>query len=129
MAGVFAFITGAGMSSQWNEWVLFTNGGDFAATDPDLRRERRLLRLPAARSCLTVTDWLFAALVIVLLVTAVAHYLNGGIRLQSPFERVTPQVKAHLSVLLALLALVKAADYWLQRYELTVLAARASSTA
>jgi uncharacterized membrane protein (UPF0182 family) len=32
---------------------------------------------------------------------------------------VTPQVKAHLSVLLAVLALVKTADYWLQRFELT----------
>ena len=29
-------------------------------------------------------------------------------------------MKAHLSVLLALLALVKVADYWLQRYELTL---------
>jgi len=117
VAGVFAFITGAGMSSQWNEWVLFTNGGDFATSDPIFGENVGfyVFRLPFL---LTVTDWLFAALVIVLLVTAVAHYLNGGIRLQSPFERVTPQVKAHLSVLLALLALVKAADYWLQRYEL-----------
>ncbi|MGH9260305.1 MAG: UPF0182 family protein, partial [Acidimicrobiales bacterium] len=49
-----------------------------------------------------------------------AHYLNGGIRVQPPSPRVTPQVKAHLSVLLAALALVKAADYWLQRFELTV---------
>ncbi len=34
-------------------------------------------------------------------------------------QRVTPQVKAHISVLLALLSLVKAADYWFQRYALT----------
>ena len=65
-----------------------------------------------------VADWLFAALVIVLIVTAVAHYLNGGIRFQTPMQRVTPQVKAHLSVLLAVLALLKAGGYWLQRYEL-----------
>ena len=65
--------------------------------------------------------WLFAALVIVLLVTVVAHYLNGGIRLQVPGpERVTPQVKVHLSVLLGLLALVRAVDYYLERFELTV---------
>jgi uncharacterized membrane protein (UPF0182 family) len=66
-----------------------------------------------------VIDWAFASLVIILLITVVAHYLNGGIRLQSPFQRVTPQVKAHLSVLLALLALIKAVDYWFARYELT----------
>src|SRR5262249_41585199 len=36
------------------------------------------------------------------------------------FQRVTPQVKAHLSVLLAVLALVKAAGYYLQQFELTI---------
>src|SRR5690606_41974563 len=66
-----------------------------------------------------VIDWLFASLLIVINVTLVAHFLNGGIRVQPPSPRVTPQVKAHLSVLLAALALVKTADYWLQRYELT----------
>src|SRR5207302_5700105 len=55
---------------------------------------------------------------IVLIVTAVAHYLNGGIRLQSPLQKVGPQVKAHLSVLLGVLALLKAAGYWLQQYQL-----------
>ena len=55
---------------------------------------------------------------IVLIVTAVAHYLNGGIRFQSPFQRVTPQVKAHLSVILAVMALVKTAQYYLGRFEL-----------
>ncbi len=116
VALVFAFITGAGMSSQWNQWVLFNNGGDFATTDPQFGNNVGfyVFRLPFLTS---VVDWLFASLVIVLLITAVAHYLNGGIRLQSPFERVTPQVKAHLSVLLALLALVKAGDYWLQQYQ------------
>ena len=63
-------------------------------------------------------DWLFAGLVIVLLVTAVAHYLNGGIRFQSPVQRVTPQVKAHLSVILAVMALVKTGEYFFARYEL-----------
>ena len=55
---------------------------------------------------------------IVLIVTAVEHYLNGGIRFQSPFQRVTPQVKAHLSVILAVMALVKTAQYYLGRFEL-----------
>ena len=66
---------------------------------------------------------------IVLIVTAVAHYLNGGIRFQSPFQRVTPQVKAHLSVILALMALVKTAQYYLGRFELELLDPRAWSRA
>jgi uncharacterized membrane protein (UPF0182 family) len=65
-----------------------------------------------------VFDWLFAGLIVVLVITALAHYLNGGIRLQTPFQHVTPQVKAHLSVILALMALVKTVQYFLARYEL-----------
>src|SRR5437667_120357 len=64
-----------------------------------------------------MVDWLFASIIIILIITAVAHYLNGGIRVQA-VQKVTPQVKAHLSVLLGVLALLKAAGYWLQQYEL-----------
>ena len=118
---LFALITGASTSSQWNEWLLFRNSVDFGdATDPLFNRDVSfyVFKLPFLTY---VVGWLFAALVIVLIITAVAHYLNGGIRLQAPGpNRVTPQVKVHLSVLLGLLALVKAAGYWLQQFELTV---------
>ena len=48
------------------------------------------------------------------------HYLNGGIRLQTPFQRVTPQVKVHISVILALMALTKTVQYYLSRFGLTL---------
>ena len=113
-----AFIAGAGMSSEWNQWILFTNGGSFGVKDQTFQTDVGfyVFKLPFYS---TVVNWLFASGVIILLVTVVAHYLNGGIRLQVPAQRVTPQVKAHVSVILGLLALVKAADYWLQRYALT----------
>jgi uncharacterized membrane protein (UPF0182 family) len=117
-SGILALIAGSGASSEWESWLLFTNGGDFGITDPQFNRDVGfyVFRLPFLSF---VIDWLFASLLIVLIVTAVAHYLNGGIRVQPPSPRVTPQVKAHLSVLLAVLALVKTADYFLQRFELT----------
>jgi uncharacterized protein len=115
---LLAIIAGSGVSSEWNSWVLFTNGGDFGIEDPQFHNDIGfyVFRLPFLSF---LVDWLFASLLIVIIVTAVAHYLNGGIRVQPPSPRVTPQVKAHLSVLLAFLALVKTADYWLQRFELT----------
>ena len=118
VAGVLALIAGSGVSAEWNSWILFTNGGDFGITDEQFGRDVGfyVFRLPFLSF---VVDWLFASLLIVLIITTVAHYLNGGIRVQPPAPRVSPQVKAHLSVLLAALALVKAADYWLQRFELT----------
>lgn len=119
VAGLLALIAGSGASAEWNSWLLFTNGGSFGVKDPEFERDVGfyVFQLPFMSF---VIDWLFASLLIVLIVTAVAHYLNGGIRVQPPAPRVTPQVKAHLSVLLAALALVKTGDYYLQRFELTV---------
>src|SRR5665647_847240 len=115
---VLALVAGIGMSGEWNQWILFRNGGSFGVSDQTFQTDVGfyVFKLPFYSS---VVNWLFAAGVIILIVTIVAHYLNGGIRLQAPGERVTPQVKAHISVILGLLALVKAADYWLQRYALT----------
>ncbi len=113
----FALIAGIGVSSQWKQWILFTHHVDFGQKDPQFHKDIGfyVFQLPFLKF---IFEWLFAGLVIVLLVTAVEHYLNGGIRFQSPFQRVTPQVKAHLSVILAVMALVKTVQYYLGRYEL-----------
>jgi uncharacterized membrane protein (UPF0182 family) len=113
----FALIAGIGVSSQWKQWILFTHYQSFGKVDPQFHKDIGfyVFRLPFLKF---ISEWLFAGLVIVLIVTAVAHYLNGGIRFQSPFQRVTPQVKAHLSVLVAVMALVKTAQYYLGRFEL-----------
>jgi uncharacterized membrane protein (UPF0182 family) len=113
----FALIAGIGVSSQWKQWVLFTHSVDFGQKDPQFHKDIGfyVFQLPFLKF---IAEWLFAGLVIVLIVTAVEHYLNGGIRFQTPFQRVTPQVKAHLSVILAVMALVKTAQYYLGRFEL-----------
>ncbi len=118
ISALFAVIAGAGASGQWNEYLLFRNYVAFGVKDPQFNKDVGfyVFQLPFLS---WVVGWLFAAFVIVFIVTAVAHYLNGGIRVQTPFQRVTPQVKAHLSVLLALLALVKAAGYYLQQFSLS----------
>ena len=113
----FALIAGIGVSAQWKQWVLFTHYQSFHKVDPQFHKDIGfyVFQLPFLKF---IAEWLFAGLVIVLIVTAVEHYLNGGIRFQSPFQRVTPQVKAHLSVILAVMALVKTAQYYLGRFAL-----------
>ena len=119
VAALFALIAGTGMSGQWQNWILFRNSVSFGAEDPLFGRDISffVFRLPFLAD---VVNWLFVALVLSLVMTVVAHYLNGGIRLQAPITRTTPQVKAHVSVLLGLLALVKAADYFFRQFELTL---------
>jgi uncharacterized membrane protein (UPF0182 family) len=116
---LFAVIAGASASGQWNEWLLFRNYVPFGIRDPQFDKDIGfyVFQLPFLTF---VVGWLFAAFVIVLIVTAVAHYLNGGIRVQTPFQRVTPQVKAHVSVLLAFVALIKAVGYYFQQFQLSI---------
>ncbi len=115
----FALIAGIGVSSQWQNWILFTHRVNFGIKDPQFHKDIGfyVFQLPFIQFIL---NWLFAGLVIILLVTAVAHYLNGGIRFQTPGQRVTPQVKAHLSVILAVMALVKTSQYYFSRFALTM---------
>src|SRR6516162_10053165 len=116
---IFALFAGIGTRSQWNNCLLFGHSVSFHQTDPQFHKDISfyVFQLPFIRF---VVNWLFVALVITLVVTIVFHYLNGGIRLQSPTQRTTPQVKAHISVLLGALALVKAVGYWFDRYSLTL---------
>ncbi|HEX6595733.1 MAG TPA: UPF0182 family protein, partial [Acidimicrobiales bacterium] len=117
LSAFLALLFGAGVASRWNEWILFRNRVDFGVQDPQFDTDVGfyVFELPFLSF---LTNWLFAALLVVLIVTTASHYLNGGIRLQSPGPSVTPAVKTHLSVLLALLALVKGANYYLDRFEL-----------
>ena len=103
---VVAFFVGMGVTSQWRSFLLWRNGSgvSFGFTDPELGRDAAfyVFSLPWLKF---VQGWLFSALVGVTLITSLAHYLWGGIRPQAPVlgEKVTPQVKAHLSVLLGLI--------------------------
>ncbi len=117
VAAAFALIAGAGVSGQWENWILFTNAQDFGVADPQFGIDIGfyVFQLPLLSF---VVDWAFASVIIILIITGVAHYLNGGIRAQAPAQRVGREVKGHLSVLLGLLALIRAAGYYLARYEL-----------
>jgi uncharacterized membrane protein (UPF0182 family) len=114
----FSLIMGSGVSAQWQNWILFSNSTSFGVKDPQFHKDISfyVFRLPFLQFA---AGWTFAALLVVLIVSAVFHYLNGGIRLQSPFQRVTPQVKVHLSVLLGLMALTKTYQYYLAQFALT----------
>ena len=117
VAGLVALIAGGGAATQWQSWVLFRHRQDFGIDDATFGVDVGfyVFQLPFLRF---VTGWLFSTLLVVLLVTALVHYLNGGIRTQATGDRVASPVKAHLSLLLAALALVRAAQYLLDRYDL-----------
>lgn len=119
VALVFALFSATGVSTQWEAFRLWRVSGEvsFGVIDPLFQRDVAfyVLSLPFQRF---VQSWLFSSLVVVTLVTAGTHYLWGGIRYRAMGERVTPQVKAHLSVLLGVVLLVRAWGYRLGQFEL-----------
>jgi hypothetical protein len=113
-----ALLVGAGAGARWNEWLLLRNRVEFGVADPQFGRDVAfyVFQLPFVSF---VVDWLFGSLLAVTVIVGVAHYLNGGIRLQATGRSVTAGAMGHLSLLLALVALVRSAGYWLDRFELT----------
>jgi len=119
VALLFGLFAGSGATSQWRSWLLFRHGAKFGSTDPVFHKDLGfyVFHLPFYRF---VFAWTFSTLLVVLIVTAVGHYFMGGIRLDQRGGRATPQVKVHLSVLLALIVLLKAWGYRLDQYGLVV---------
>ena len=118
VAALLGFLIGSPAAAQWQDWSLFRNSVPFGVKDPLFSQDVSfyIMRLPFIEF---VVDWTFASLVLVTLVTAGIHALNGGIRLQIQGRKVTPLAKVHLSVLFAVLSIVRAVDYWFSRYNLT----------
>ena len=116
---VFALLAGIGANREWNNWDLLRYHISFGIKDPQFHKDVGfyVFELPFIRFLI---GWTFEALAIVLVVTAVAHYLNGGIHVQGTERRVTAAVKTHISVLLGALAVVKGIDYYFQRFELVL---------
>ena len=117
IAILFALIVGGGTGGEWQKAILYFNSVEFGIDDPQFSKDIGfyVFELPFIQFLIS---WFFRALIIVAVITAIAHYVNGGIRVQTTGQRVTPQVKVHLSVLLALIALTRAVGYYYDRFGL-----------
>ncbi|MEY4632692.1 MAG: hypothetical protein RLZ18_64, partial [Actinomycetota bacterium] len=118
LALLLSFMLGLPASGAWEDWLMFRNRQAFSVGDPQFKANVGfyVFRLPFAQF---VVNWTFGALVLVILATTAFHFINGSIRPQDRVQRVTPQAKVHLSVLLAGGTLLRAAGYWLSKYDLT----------
>ena len=79
LAVVLALIGASGTIGQWKNWILFRHGGNFGATDPQFHKDVGffVFDLPFLTF---VVHWTLAILIVMLAVSVLFHYLNGGIR-------------------------------------------------
>ncbi|MGE0168278.1 UPF0182 family protein, partial [Nocardioides sp.] len=113
LMGAFAGTSAAG---EWRNFMLWRHSVPFGKSDPYFDRDISfyVFSLPWWHF---VVDFAMAMAVVALLAAAVVHYLYGGIRLQATHDRISGAAAVQLSVLLGAFMLFKAADYWLDRFD------------
>ena len=117
ISGVVALICGLSAQSDWTTVQLWLHGGDFGTVDPQFNLDVGfyVFTLPMIQ---LVLGWLFVIISICFICVAVVQYLFGGIRLSGPGRKITSQATLQLSLLVAAFVLLKAVQYWYDRYEL-----------
>jgi uncharacterized membrane protein (UPF0182 family) len=117
IALVMGLVAGLNATGQWQKYLLFANSQPFGVKDKLFHKDVSfyVFTLPFVSFVIT---WALVALFVALIVTTGFHYLNGGIRATRVTPRVAPRVKAHLSVIGAGIALMKAAGYVVGKWEL-----------
>ena len=110
-----AIASGVTASGAWRTWLLFSNQVPFGVRDPQFRLDLSffVFTYPFIR---LVLGYLFAAVLLALVIAAVVHALYGGLRWQGRRPRASVGAQAHLFVLLGSFVLLKAVAYWFDRY-------------
>jgi uncharacterized protein len=114
LLALIGLVTGLAGASSWRTWLLFVNRVPFGRTDPQFRLDISFFVFvyPFLRLLLA---FLFAAVLLSLVLAAVVHVLYGGLRLS---RRAHPSrgARAQLFVLAGVFVALKAAAYWVDRY-------------
>ncbi|MGY1618652.1 UPF0182 family protein [Geodermatophilus sp. SYSU D00691] len=112
--GLFAGFTAQG---SWETWLTFRNSTDFGQVDPEFGIDLSffVFDYPFWR---LVLGFGFAIVLLALIGSLLTHYVFGGLRLQTPGQKLTAAARVQISVLLGLFVALKAVAYWLDRYGL-----------
>ena len=119
IAALIGLLAGISAASEWSTFLRWRNATDFGITDPQFGLDIGFYTFtyPFLRF---VLGFAFSAIILAIGLAVAAHYLYGGLRLQPPGDRVSTAAQVHLSGLIAVLLLLKAVAYWLDRFGLMI---------
>ena len=116
---LLGFLAGGSASAEWRSWVQRLNSVPFGVKDPQFGMDLSffVFDYPLYRNLVT-----FGISTIVLsgIASGIIHYIYGGITLQSQTQKATKFAQSQVSVLVALLFILKAFAYWLDRFGLAL---------
>ncbi|MFL6089067.1 MAG: UPF0182 family protein [Aeromicrobium sp.] len=110
---------GSVSASHWDTFQLWRHGGRFGIRDPQFHKDVGffMFDFPWLQF---VASYLFAIIVISVLVAAFVHYIFGAIRLGGGGPNLARGAQVHLLVLLGFGVLIRGFSYWLHRFALAV---------
>ncbi|HYZ09529.1 MAG TPA: UPF0182 family protein [Pseudonocardiaceae bacterium] len=110
-------VAGLSAQSDWQTVQLFLNGTSFGSQDPEFGLDVGFyaFELPFYQALLS---WAFVAIVLSFLGALVTHYIFGGLRLAGRGGSLSGPARVQLAVLAGVFILLKAIDYYLDRYQL-----------
>ena len=110
-------IAGASAQSDWQIIQLFFHGTSFGQTDPEFGNDIGFYAfdLPFFNWLL---GWLFVTVVVAFFGALIAHYVFGGIRLAGKGGQLAGPARAQLAITVGIFVLLKAAEYFFDRYNL-----------
>jgi len=118
--GVAVFVgvsLGITAGAGWQSFLLWRNRVPFGRVDPQFSKDIGfyIFELPFLTTAL---DWMWFIVMASLVISVAAHFFHGSIRPEAGLRGVSSGAMAHISVLLGLLAAIKAFQYWLGQYQL-----------
>lgn len=110
-------LAGIVAQSYWVRIQLFLRGGDFGIADPQFGKDLGFYAfdLPFYR---LVVGLLLVTFFLATVANLTTHYIFGGIRLSGRAGALSRPARIQVVSLIGTLVLLKAAAYWLDRYEL-----------
>lgn len=116
-AFVIAVGVGAAAASYWDIVLKYFNQVPFGIKDPvfGLDVAFHIFSIPFYRELLSIG---FQVVILAILLTAVVHWINGGISFRPGMQRFSSHTKAHLSVLFGLFFVLLGISFKLNSYEL-----------
>ncbi|MDO5738885.1 MAG: UPF0182 family protein [Ornithinimicrobium sp.] len=118
---VLGLFTGTAAASQWQTVLLFLNRQPFGQVDPHFGIDIGffVFALPFWQMIVSFSTLVIGLAIMGALLT---HYIYGGLQLQVArgASRTSAPARIQLAVLLAVLLVVRAGGYWIERYSLSM---------
>jgi len=112
-------VTGIAASAQWETFLLWRNAQPFGTTDPHFGMDIGFFVFTLPWLTFAV-GFLTMSVILAALAAAFTHYVYGGLSLTNRGRDTTRFALLHLSSLFAVIVLLRAAGYWLERYTLSL---------